>query len=280
MTKPPLAPFPPSALPSVTDSVSASAPPLCELREVSVSYGARLANDGVSLRLQPGEVVALLGENGAGKSTLLRLCAGILQAQSGRVECAGMLLGQRGGLPRATVARHIAYLPQDSGHIFPFTALEVVLMGRYARARHSFETAEDLQAAEAAMAQTDVLPLRHRPLAQLSGGERRRVLLAQALAQDTEVVLLDEPTAGLDPAHAIALGQAMEGICARGKARVFTTHDLNLAARFAPQAALIANCTLALTGPTLEVLAAAGPFLGVTLHIGRLPSGIPFAVPA
>ncbi len=253
---------------------------LLKLSGVSFAYEGRAVLRAVNLAVGAGQMLCVLGENGAGKSTLLRLCAGILQAQSGRVECAGMLLGERGGLPRSTIARHIAYLPQDSGHIFPFTALEVVLMGRYARARHSFETAEDLQAAEAAMAQTDVLPLRDRPLSQLSGGERRRVLLAQALAQDTEVVLLDEPTAGLDPAHAIALGRAMEGICGRGKALVFTTHDLNLAARFAPQAALVHDGTLALTGATLEVLAAAGPRLGVELHIGRLPSGIPFAVPA
>jgi iron complex transport system ATP-binding protein len=233
----------------------------------------------IDLTVRTGEMLCILGENGAGKSTLLRLCAGILQAQTGRIECAGQPIGSRNGLPRAAIARHIAYLPQDSGHTFPFTALEVVLMGRYARAQHSFETADDLQAAEAAMAQTDVLPLRNRPLSQLSGGERRRVLLAQALAQDTEVVLLDEPTAGLDPAHAIALGQAMAGICERGKALVFTTHDLNLAARFAPQAALIHDGALALSGPTLEVLKSAGPLLGVELHLGRLPSGIPFAVP-
>mgnify|MGYP000682785875 CR=1 FL=1 len=89
MAKPPLAPFPPSALPSVTDSVSASAPPLCELREVSVSYGARLANDGVSLRLQPGEVVALLGENGAGKSTLLHALYGLVGLSGGQVRYGG-----------------------------------------------------------------------------------------------------------------------------------------------------------------------------------------------
>ena len=112
-----------------------------------------------------------------------------------------------------------------------------------------------------------------------SGGERRRVLLAQALAQDTEIVLLDEPTAGLDPAHALQLGQAMGRMCERGKALVFTTHDLNLAARFAPRTTLIHDGRLALSGPTLEVLAQAGPLLGVSLHLGRLPSGIPFAVP-
>ena len=252
---------------------------LLTLSGVSFGYGGRPVLRDISLTVGAGQMVCILGANGAGKSTLLRLCAGILAAPAGRIECAGQRIGGRSGMSRGAIARHIAYLPQDSGHTFPFTALEVVLMGRYAQARHSFETAADLQAAEAAMQQTDVLALRDRPLSELSGGERRRVLLAQALAQDTEVVLLDEPTAGLDPAHAIALGQAMATICTRGKALVFTTHDLNLAARFAPQAALIHDGVLALSGPTLEVLASAGPLLGVELHLGRLPSGIPFAVP-
>jgi iron complex transport system ATP-binding protein len=252
---------------------------LLTLAGVSFGYSGRPVLRDISLAVHAGQMLCILGANGAGKSTLLRLCAGILPAQAGHIACAGRRIGGRGGMSRAAIARHIAYLPQDSGHTFPFTALEVVLMGRYAQARHSFETDADLQAAEAAMLLTDVLALRDRPLGELSGGERRRVLLAQALAQDTEVVLLDEPTAGLDPAHAIALGQTMATICTRGKALVFTTHDLNLAARFAPQAALIHQAALVLSGPTLEVLASAGPLLGVELHLGRLPSGVPFVVP-
>ncbi len=265
------------------DRCAAAGPALLRLSGVGFTYGERARKRtvlrDVELTLRAGEMLCILGENGAGKSTLLKLCAGILPAQSGRIECVGQPIGGRRGLSRQQIARHIAYLPQDSGHIFPFTALEVVLMGRYARARQHFESAEDLGAAEAAMQQTSVLALRDRPLAELSGGERRRVLLAQALAQDTEIVLLDEPTAGLDPAHALQLGQAMGRMCERGKALVFTTHDLNLAARFAPRTTLIHDGRLALSGPTLEVLAQAGPLLGVSLHLGRLPSGIPFAVP-
>jgi iron complex transport system ATP-binding protein len=250
------------------------------LGQVGFAYRDRQVLRDVNLAVGAGELLCILGENGAGKSTLLRLCAGLLRPQSGRIECVGQLLADgRRGMSRTGIARHVAYLPQDSGHTFPFTALEVVLMGRYARAQHSFETAEDLEAAEAAMAQTDVRGLRDRPFLQLSGGEQRRVLLAQALAQDTEIVLLDEPTAGLDPAHALAIGAALTAICQRGKALIFTTHDLNLAARFAPRTTLVAGGTLALCGPTLEVLERAGPLLGVVVHLGRLPSGLPFAVP-
>lgn len=282
-------------------------PPLLSLEGVSFGYPAgRGAQSAVlhSIRLDVGvgELLCVLGQNGAGKSTLLKLCAGILRPQTGRVLLyssrhgggssdgrsevpkggpgreAVEIASTRRGRSRGEVARHIAYLPQEAGHLFPFTALEVVLMGRYVRARSSFETDEDLAAAEAAMVQTDVWPLRDRPLPELSGGERRRVLLAQALAQDTELVLLDEPTAGLDPAHALSLGSVMQAICASGKSLVFTTHDLNLAARLAPRAGLLSEGRLALLGPTLEVLGGAGPLLGVGVHIGRLPSGVPFAV--
>jgi iron complex transport system ATP-binding protein len=257
---------------------------LLQVAQVQFGYGSRSVLHDIDLTVAAGQMLCVLGKNGAGKSTLLKLCAGIVYPQAGRIHCAGRLIAEgstkpKNRLSRAAIAQHIAYLPQDSGHTFPFTALEVVLMGRYARARHSFETAEDLQAAEAAMAQTDVWPLRDRPLSELSGGERRRVLLAQALAQDTQLVLLDEPTAGLDPSHALAIGQAMTSVCAQGKALIWTTHDLNLAARFAPQATLLHEGTLALSGTTLEVLSQAGPLLGIHLHLGHLPSGIPFAVP-
>ena len=122
-----------------------------------------------------------LGENGAGKSTLLKLCAGLLPPNSGRVRIDGSELT---GQSRAAIARRVAYLPQECTHVFPFTALEVVLMGRYARSRAPFESAEDLRAAETAMGHR--CRRAARPGFQPAlGGERRRVLLAQALAQDT-----------------------------------------------------------------------------------------------
>lgn len=239
-------------------------------------YGERGVLRGIEFRADAGEAVCIIGENGAGKSTLLKICAGLLAPSAGQVRIANEPLW---GLVRAAVAKKVAYLPQECSHVFPFSALEVVLMGRYARAQSQFESAEDLQVAEAAMAATDVLALRDRPFNQLSGGERRRVLLSQALAQDTPIILLDEPTAGLDPAHAISLGRSFAAVCGRGKALIFATHDLNLAARFASRAVLIYQGVASLAGPTLEVLAQAGPLLGVELHLGRLPSGVPFAIP-
>lgn len=262
--------------PPSTATPPQAAAQLLQLDAASFRYGSKVVLRQLSLSVAAGEAICLLGENGAGKSTLLKLCAGLLRLSGGRVRIDGRDLD---GQNRAAIARSVAYLPQECTHVFPFTALEVVLMGRYARSRTPFESADDLRAAEAAMVATDVVNLRQRPFNQLSGGERRRVLLAQALAQDTPLILLDEPTAGLDPAHALALGQAMHGICARGKALVFATHDLNLASRFAQRSLLLHDGELRLSGPTMHVLEQAGPLLGVQLHFGTLPSGVPYVIP-
>lgn len=262
--------------PSPTASPTDAAIPILQLQGLGFLYSRKAVLGAIDATVAAGESVCILGENGAGKSTLLKLCAGLLRPSNGTVRIAGTELT---GQSRAAIARQVAYLPQECTHVFPFTALEVVLMGRYARSRAPFESTEDLRAADAAMQATDVAGLRDRAFNQLSGGERRRVLLAQALAQDTPLVLLDEPTAGLDPAHALALGQAIAGICARGKALLFATHDLNLASRFATRAILIHGGQLRLQGPTLSVLEQAGPLLGVQLHIGHLPSGVPYVIP-
>lgn len=260
---------------SPTAPPSGAPSPLLQLQKLGFQYGRKAVLGAIDTTVVAGEAVCILGENGAGKSTLLKLCAGLLRPSSGSVRISGTELT---GQSRAAIACRVAYLPQECTHVFPFTALEVVLMGRYARSRAPFESAEDLRAAESAMAATDVAGLADRAFNQLSGGERRRVLLAQALAQDTPLVLLDEPTAGLDPAHALALGQAIAGICARGKALLFATHDLNLASRFASRAMLIHGGELRLQGPTLSVLEQAGPLLGVKLHIGQLPTGVPYVI--
>jgi iron complex transport system ATP-binding protein len=123
---------------------------------IQFSYGGRSVLRGIELRISAGEAVCILGENGAGKSTVLKLCAGLLKPASGRVVVGGTHLA---GLRRPAVAQKLAYLPQECAHVFPFSALEVVLMGRYVRARAQFEEAEDLSVANAAMAATDVLAL-------------------------------------------------------------------------------------------------------------------------
>jgi iron complex transport system ATP-binding protein len=214
---------------------------------LSFSYGGAAVLSGANLEARPGEVLALLGPNGAGKSTLLRLLAGLLEPSSGRV-----LLGDRElrALDRRTIAQHIALVPQEPPQDAGFTALEVVLLGR---APHlgawGVEGEADRERARAALAELDVSALADRPMAALSGGERRRVLLARARCQGAPVVLLDEPTAHLDlgqQAHALARARAW---AAEGAAVVAVLHDPNLARTSANAVALVSAGGAVESGP-------------------------------
>jgi iron complex transport system ATP-binding protein len=187
-----------------------------ELAGATVRYGARTVLDNVSIAFAPGERVALLGPNGSGKTTLLRALAGILPVAEGQARPAG-------GLTRREIARRIAYLPQDEFWEFAFSVEDVVRCGRYALAgamRHDSDA--DRAAIERAIAAVGLEPLRDRPVTELSGGERRRVVLARALAQETPALLLDEPTTALDLEHSHAVLQAL---VAREGLVVFATHD-------------------------------------------------------
>jgi len=251
------------------------------LENVSFAFGPRPVLSGASLTVAAGELVCVLGPNGAGKTTLLRLAAGLLAPTAGRV----LLLGAD---PRATsrreLARRLAFLPQEYHLVFPFTVSDVVLMGRYPhhRAAWSLETPEDSAIAETAMRRCDVLHLAERRFDELSGGEKRRALLAQAFCQAADLILLDEPTAALDPSHALAVFAILEEQRAgRNQAALVVTHDLNLAGRFADRLVVIADGTVAVAGPPADVLAspAMARAFGVTLHVGRLPDGTPYVVP-
>jgi iron complex transport system ATP-binding protein len=253
---------------------------LIDLDAAGFGYGGHPVLADVALRVAPGELLALVGPNGAGKSTLLRLVAGLLAPTAGTVRVFGVdpARAERRGL-----ARRLAVVPQAYHLAFPYRAGEVVLLGRTAHAGAlALDSAADREAARRAMARCDVLDLADRRFDQLSGGEQRRVLLAQALAQDAELILLDEPTAALDPAHAIALFEALVAERAAGRTAVVVTHDLNLAARYASRAVLLDRGRVAGEGPPAEVLAtpAARAAFGVALHVGTVPGAdVPFVVP-
>ena len=250
------------------------------LDQVRFAYGTRAVLDGVSLAVAPGEIVCVVGANGAGKTTLLRLAAGLIAPTSGRVT-----LGDADprALPRRLLARRLAFLPQEYHIVFPFTVAEVVLMGRYPhRPSWALEGGADVEVAEQAMRRCDVLHLADRRFDALSGGERRRALLAQAFCQAAELILLDEPTASLDPAHALAVFRVLsEEKAARGAAALVVTHDLNLAGRCADKLVLLDGGKVAAEGPPGEVLRAGATTraFGVALHVGALPDGTPFVVP-
>ncbi len=256
---------------------------MIRLDGVGFSYGAHCVLDGVSATIERGELVCLVGVNGAGKSTLLQLIAGLLRPGAGRVRCAGL---DPAAAPRRQVARHIALVPQSYQLAFPFTVGEVVLMGRYAHAPRGLlglERPADVNAADRAMRRCDVRELADRRFDAISGGERRRALLAQAFCQETELILLDEPTSSLDPAHAITFFEALRAQThQQGATALVVTHDLNLAARFADRVLVLDGERLAADGTPAEVLAspAAAAAFGVTLHVGTLPgSGARFVVP-
>jgi iron complex transport system ATP-binding protein len=250
------------------------------LADVAVALGARDVVREVSARVDAGELVVIVGPNGAGKTTLLRAIAGLIAPRTGTIRVHGQ---DPLRAPRRAIARELAYLPQSYELAFPFAVEEVVLLGRYARQRGlGLASDDDLAAARAAMVACDVAALARRRFDELSGGEARRVILAQALCQGARCLLLDEPTAGLDPAHARAIFALVRAQCDAGAAAIVVTHDLDLALRYGGAMWLVADGRLAARGAPAEVLAdpATRAAFGLAIHVGALPSGAPFAVPA
>ena len=229
--------------------------PLLEADTVSFGYGARQVLRTVSLTLLPGEILGVIGPNGSGKTTLVRLLSGVLAPSAGTVRLAGRPLT---AYRRREVARRLAVVPQDPTIDFPFTALEVVLMGRAPYlGTLGFPRARDLEIAREAMARLDVGGLEDRPLDRVSGGERQRVLLARALAQQASVLLLDEPTTHLDLRHQAGMHDVVRALAReRGVAVVSVLHDLNLAALYCDRLVLLAGGRVVRAGTPADVLTA------------------------
>ena len=207
---------------------------------VTAGYGARVILHACTLPIARGEVVAIVGPNGAGKSTLLRTLAGLLRPSSGSVRLDGVDIAT---LARREIARRIAVVPQIFDTLFPFTVREVVALGRTARlGMFGAASPEDAAAVERAMADLDLAELGSRRIDRLSGGERQRAVLAMALAQETDVLLLDEPTVHLDPAHQVAMLRLIRELArARGLAVAAVLHDLNLAASMGTRLVVLAD---------------------------------------
>ncbi len=252
---------------------------MLNLVDVDVALGGRAVVRGVSANVGQGELVVIVGPNGAGKTTLLRAMAGLVDVAAGTVRCLGH---DPAHAPRRVVARDLAYLPQQYELAFPFVVEEVVLLGRYANQRGlGLPSEADLTAARDAMAACDVSALATRRFDELSGGEARRVILAQAVCQGAKCLLLDEPTSGLDPAHARAVFAMLRARCDAGSTAVVVTHDLDLALRYGGTMWLIAEGRLAARGAPTDVLAspATRAAFELAIHVGTLPSGERFAVP-
>ena len=200
-----------------------------EATGIVAGYGARIVLDGCAARVSRGEVVSVVGPNGAGKSTLLRVLAGLLRPREGRVRIDGVDLFT---FDRPALARRIAVVPQILETLFPFTVREIVALGRTARLGLLGGVGpHDARVVDDALATLDLGALAERRIDTLSGGERQRAVLAMALAQEADILLLDEPTVHLDPGHQLAtLDLARRLARDRGLAVLAVLHDLNLAA--------------------------------------------------
>ncbi|EMD98388.1 MULTISPECIES: heme ABC transporter ATP-binding protein [Stutzerimonas stutzeri subgroup] len=224
-------------------------------RDLTVRRGPIMALQGVSLELRPGQVFGVLGPNGAGKSTLLATLSGELRPSRGQVLLQGRPLGDWADVERA---RCLAVLPQSSTLSFAFRVADVVAMGRLP---HRTGRDADATIVAAALAAADAQHLAARSYLELSGGERQRVHLARVLAQlwpgeAGQVLMLDEPTSMLDPAHQHGILKAVRAFAAQGAAALVILHDLNLAARYCDRLLLLRDGRPIVAGSPAEVLRA------------------------
>jgi iron complex transport system ATP-binding protein len=210
---------------------------LLSSQAVTVDVPGRMLVEKLDLTLASGEFIAVLGRNGTGKTLSLLTLAGLRDAADGRVELLGSNLAS---MPRRDVARSLAMLPQDTDDIFPATVMDTALIGRHPHiGRLSWESGDDHAIARAALDAAGISDLAERDVLSLSGGERRRLAIAQILTQAPDVYLLDEPTNHLDPQHQLDALRIFRAAADRGGGVIASLHDVNLAARFADRCLLL-----------------------------------------
>ena len=228
---------------------------MLQASHVSFAYraGAPLVIDDVSVAIAPGELAGILGPNGSGKTTLLKMLSGTLTPSAGTIQFDRRPLS---AWKRRDLARRIALVPQETHAPFDFTVLDIVLMGRYPHlGTFALEGPADLSIAKQALASTGTSAFEDRPFATLSGGEKQRVVIASALAQSPELLLLDEPTASLDLGHQLDVQLLLARLNSdRGVTMVLSTHDLNFAAALCRHLILLREGRVIAQGPTEAVL--------------------------
>lgn len=218
--------------------------PALEVQNLSTGYNHDPVLEGISFEVAKGEILGIIGPNGSGKSTLMKAILGLVKPWDGRI----LVQGQSGPLQR----RRVGYMPQMElvDWDFPVTVSDVALMGRYGtRGLLRGTTREDRQAAHAALERVGMYQVRHRLIGELSGGQRRRVLLARALANGPDLLLLDEPVAGLDATAQHRLLDIVEELRAGGTTIVLTTHDLSCVSGWCVKAACLNRRLIAFGAP-------------------------------
>jgi iron complex transport system ATP-binding protein len=218
--------------------------------------GAREVLNGLTCSIDSGKILGILGPNGSGKSTLLKLLARVLRPRSGTIHLFGEPVSL---LPQADVARRVALVPQDTLPVFPFTIAEMVLMGRFPHHQGwggwHWEDSDDWRIAHLAMEDLDVAQLGTRLFTDVSGGERQRAVIARALTQQPQVLLLDEPTAFLDLHHQLDIARILRRLNReRGLTVVLVSHDLNLASQYCDLLMLLHHGEIVEVGSPAEVI--------------------------
>ncbi|MFV0369588.1 MAG: ABC transporter ATP-binding protein [Hyphomicrobiaceae bacterium] len=251
--------------------------PHVQVSGLSVSLGSRRVLTNLSCALERGTFVGLIGPNGSGKSTLLKAIMGLLQS-TGSIRLDGEDLL---AIPHKLRAQRIAYLAQDSEVVWPIAVEDLVMLGRSPhRSGFAPPQAADVEAVDRAIREMDLEALRKRSARELSGGERARALISRVLAQDTPVVLADEPTAGLDPEHQIALMEVFRRMARQGRTVLASLHDLALAAQWCDHLLLLDQGRIVAAGTPEEVLTpdTLASVYRVRAHFGKSDAG-PLVVP-
>ena len=254
---------------------------ILEVHELTVRYGARTALHNVALEVYPGEIVALIGPNGAGKTTLFRAISGVVKPHSGKVFASGKDLA---GLSITERARYLAVVPQARRLPAGYSVQQTVLLGRTPYLGWLGKpVSRDIQRTWQALERIQITPLCDRPVEELSGGEQQLVLLARALAQDTPILILDEPTAHLDLHHQGNLLRLVRELAdEQGLAVLMALHDLNLVSLYADRVALLAEGRLLVSGSPNEVLTEENlsQAYQVPVHVSQHPLyGTPLVLP-
>jgi iron complex transport system ATP-binding protein len=226
--------------------------PLLQAEGIGYRLGQRAVLEDISLRLAPGDNIALLGANGAGKSTLLRLLLGLIKPSSGHVQLQGQPLPSLG---RRDIARRLAYVPQSHVPSFPYSVEHIVAQGRLPITGLGRAPAPaDLDAVRKTLAQLQIEHLRTRPYTELSGGEQQLVLIARALVQQAKVIILDEPITGLDFGHQLRLLALLQGLAEQGLCVLSSSHRPEHALTAANRVLVLQHGRLIADGAPMEVI--------------------------
>ena len=252
-----------------------------ELQNVNLGYRKRLVIEDMTMEVKPGEVLGLVGPNGCGKSTLIKALSRIIAPRSGSILLNGEEIKQ---IPRAQLAKMLGVVPQIPLLPSNFTAFEVVLMGRNPHlGLLQYEGKKDMDIAWQAMTRTATGHLAGRKIGQLSGGEIQSIVIARVLAQQTQAILLDEPTANLDIGRQVYILDLMSSLSRQnGLTLVFALHELNLAAQYCDRLVLIENGRIQCQGKPAEVITAENikRVYGNGSYVGSHPlSGLPVVLP-